>query len=120
MSETYLLALDARVQTLSSTRGFSTLVRETLSALEVKYVSTSVVSLVANTDVEVSLGPITQIQLLAVKSSVDCQISLTPNTTPVWSLPTRFALLVLPTTDVAQLLLRGSANGNAEVVLAGR
>lgn len=85
MSDTYLIATESKVQTLSGSQGFSTLLRDTVSGMGVQYMQTQVLGIPPAGTVTVSLGSIARLKLVVVKSTSPVDVALVLGGVDAWS-----------------------------------
>jgi hypothetical protein len=118
----YLLSSTSNIQTISSSNEFSTLLKHSVSALEVDTNVVIPISLAASVVTTITV-PLTQIQLIAVKSStpVDLSLKLAAGADVFCGFPTTYHLLVRPDGLVFNhIKLLSSVATFVEVVVAGK
>ncbi|EKQ70460.1 hypothetical protein OsccyDRAFT_0748 [Leptolyngbyaceae cyanobacterium JSC-12] len=121
----YLLTGTASVQALSGAQDFQTLVKYSLSALEVDSSLVIPVTLAPNTPFTIPLTSLQEVQVIVVKSKTvtPVEVSLFQTTgVDTWTgLPSQFQMFVRSdAVVVTQLKLRSTAVTAVEVIVAGK
>jgi len=121
----YLLTGTASVQALSGAQDFQTLVKYSLSALEVDSSLVIPVTLAPNTPFTIPLTSLQEVQVIVVKSKTvtPVEVSLFQTTgVDTWTgLPSQFQMFVRSdAVVVTQLKLRSTAATAVEVIVAGK
>ena len=119
----YLLTASSSVQTVSGTNDFQTLIKHTVSALEVDSILTIPLNLQANTITPVPLPSLDRVQLVAIRGTNPVEVSYAQsNNVDVFTgLASQFQLYVRQEgVVISQLKVRSTVAGKIEVVVAGR
>lgn len=122
----YLLTTTSSVQAVSGASDFQTLIKHTVSALEVDSTLVIPINLLANTVTEVELPSIERVQVIAVRSvggtaPIEMSLAQVSNADVFTGMPAQFQLFIRPEgVVIQQLKLRSSVAGKVEVVVGGK
>lgn len=119
----YLLTSTANVQTVSGASDFQTLLKYSLSALEVDTTHVIPVNILANTTTEILFPSLETLMVLAIKSANPVELSLKQESAVdvFTGLASQFQLFIRPEGAVIQhVKIRSTVAGLVEITAAGR